>query len=214
MTQQNQDKDIFLKKALTNIPFDGLGISMLEGTSEQIGKDKNHWKTLFPKGVKDLFSYYQETVNTRLLEVVKKEDLDKLKVRERIFTLVQSYIQIIAPHKEIIRASLAFYALPQNILLAPKSIWEISDIMWIEAGDTSTDYNRYTKRTLLSGVLSSTILFWLNDTSDENEKTWAFLERRISNVLTVGKKIQDIKSFISTKNPFDIFKKRNGKNEQ
>ena len=54
------------------------------------------------------------------------------------------------------------------------------------AGDRATDYNYYTKRLLLAGVLSSTTLFWLNDRSEGHEATWAFLERRIDEVLKVG----------------------------
>ena len=40
---------------------------------------------------------------------------------------------------------------------------------------------------LLAGVLTSTALFWLNDRSDDLTPTWAFLDRRIENVLRVGK---------------------------
>lgn len=181
---------------------------MLEETGEQMGQDRAYWKTLFPQGMKDLFGFYQESVNTRLINDIRQEDMQSLKVRDRIFKLVQTYIRILNPNKEVIRASLAFYALPQNAIVAPKSLWTLVDIMWKEAGDTSTDYNRYTKRALLSGVVSSTVLFWLNDTSQDNKKTWEFLERRIANVLTVGKKINDVKSFIGEANPLGFFTKR------
>ena len=39
---------------------------------------------------------------------------------------------------------------------------------------------------LLAGVLTSTTLFWLNDKSDGHAATWAFLERRIDEVLKIG----------------------------
>ena len=55
------------------------------------------------------------------------------------------------------------------------------------AGDTSTDYNFYSKRALLAGVYSATLLYWLNDKSEGYEATWAFLERRVADVLKVPK---------------------------
>ncbi len=60
------------------------------------------------------------------------------------------------------------------------------DALWYAAGDRSTDYNYYTKRLLLAGVYSSTLLVWLNDKSEDHGATWAFLERRIDNVLVIG----------------------------
>ena len=52
-------------------------------------------------------------------------------------------------------------------------------------GDTSDDVNWYTKRLSLSGVISSTVLYWLGDTSDGPPKTWAFLDRRIGDVMRI-----------------------------
>ena len=54
-------------------------------------------------------------------------------------------------------------------------------------GDTSEDVNWYTKRATLSAVYSSTVLFWLGDTSEGHAETWAFLDRRIENVMQIEK---------------------------
>jgi ubiquinone biosynthesis protein COQ9 len=43
--------------------------------------------------------------------------------------------------------------------------------------------NWYTKRATLSAVYSSTVLYWLGDETQGNEATWAFLDRRIENVM-------------------------------
>jgi ubiquinone biosynthesis protein COQ9 len=65
------------------------------------------------------------------------------------------------------------------------------------AGDRATDYNYYTKRLLLAGVLSSTTLFWLNDRSKDHAATWAFLDRRIDEVLKVGGRLgKTVKSLL------------------
>ena len=49
------------------------------------------------------------------------------------------------------------------------------------------DFNFYTKRALLSGVYSATVLYWLNDNSEDFEKTWQFLDRRIDDVMQIEK---------------------------
>jgi ubiquinone biosynthesis protein COQ9 len=71
--------------------------------------------------------------------------------------------------------------------LATRLLYRTVDAMWYAAGDTSTDYNFYSKRALLAGVYAATLLCWLNDNSDGFSATWAFLDRRIAEVLRAPK---------------------------
>ncbi len=84
------------------------------------------------------------------------------------------------------RRGLAFLALPQHAGLAAKCLYRTVDAVWHGVGDTSTDYNFYTKRLLLAGVYSATVLAWLDDTSEDRAETWAFLERRLDEALLLG----------------------------
>jgi ubiquinone biosynthesis protein COQ9 len=59
--------------------------------------------------------------------------------------------------------------------------------MWALAGDRANDVSFYTKRSLLAAVWSSTFLFWLDDRSEGLTATWAFLDRRIENVMQIGR---------------------------
>lgn len=52
-----------------------------------------------------------------------------------------------------------------NIANTALQIHKISDEIWYRAGDTSVDYNWYTKRGLLSQLYILTELFMLQDTS-------------------------------------------------
>ena len=47
--------------------------------------------------------------------------------------------------------------------------------------------NWYTKRATLSAVYSSTLIYWLGDDSADQADTWAFLDRRIENVMAFEK---------------------------
>jgi ubiquinone biosynthesis protein COQ9 len=78
--------------------------------------------------------------------------------------------------------------------------------MWYEAGDRSADWNHYTKRSLLVSVYSTTLLYWMNDEGDDEgdfPETWAFLDRRISDVLKTFALPHQLKKMLSGfTNPF------------
>jgi ubiquinone biosynthesis protein COQ9 len=59
--------------------------------------------------------------------------------------------------------------------------------MWSAAGDDARDASYYTKRSLLAAVWTSTFLFWLDDRSEACQDTFAFLDRRIENVMQIGR---------------------------
>jgi ubiquinone biosynthesis protein COQ9 len=77
--------------------------------------------------------------------------------------------------------------MPHNIPLALKMSWRTADLMWRIAGDTSTDFNHYTKRMTLGAVYGSTLLVWLDDQSEGWQETAAFLDRRIDDVMKFEK---------------------------
>jgi ubiquinone biosynthesis protein COQ9 len=91
------------------------------------------------------------------------------------------------PAREAVRRALAILAMPQNVPLALKASWRTADLMWRIAGDTSTDFNHYTKRMTLGAVYASTLLAWLDDQSEGWSDSAAFLDRRIDDVMKFEK---------------------------
>ncbi|MEP7209486.1 MAG: COQ9 family protein, partial [Alphaproteobacteria bacterium] len=76
-------------------------------------------------------------------------------------------------------------------------------------GDKSTDYNWYTKRLILSGVVASTLLVWLG--TDDQGEIDAFLARRIENVMDFEKAKGRVQEFAShLPNPLDLLGRRPG----
>ena len=67
---------------------------------------------------------------------------------------------------------MAVGAKPQNALETQKRLWNFADSVWQRCGDTSTDYNYYTKRFLFESVYISTELFMLTDKSTDYKATW------------------------------------------
>jgi ubiquinone biosynthesis protein COQ9 len=161
-----------LLAALKNVPFDGWA---------------HDPDDLFPRGGLDLALYFSDWADAEMLKrMAARKDFGRLRVRDKIAAGVKARLEALEPHREAVAKSLAFMSAPQRGVRLPKMVWATADAIWRAAGDTATDYNHYTKRILLSGVLTSTTLYWLNDASPGHGKTWAFLERRIDNVLKLG----------------------------
>jgi ubiquinone biosynthesis protein COQ9 len=78
-------------------------------------------------------------------------------------------------------------SLPMHAALGAKLLYRTVDAMWRAAGDTSTDFNFYTKRGILAGVYASTAMRWFNDTSADEKPTDEFLAARIENVMQFEK---------------------------
>ena len=90
-------------------------------------------------------------------------NLPAMKIRERIAAAVLARLSILKPHKEAARRAGATLSLPMHAALAAKLMYHSVDAMWRAVGDTSTDFNFYTKRGILAGVYGATLLRWFND---------------------------------------------------
>lgn len=143
-------------------------------------------RRLFPGGPVDVLATLSRRADARTVEALEKEG-GELRTRDRIALGVKLRIQSTIGGKESVRRGLALLALPFNGPLALQLLYRTVDAIWYAAGDTSTDFNFYSKRALLGGVFSSTLLYWLNDRSADDEATWAFLERRLDNVMSIEK---------------------------
>ena len=175
-----------LDATLNHVPFDGWTMTALQRAATDLDLDAATAVNAFPGGAAELIAFHSAEADRRMLDALQPLDLPGMRVRDRIAAAVRLRLEQNAAHREAIRRALAFLALPQNGPLGLKCLYRTVDAIWYAAGDTSTDYNFYTKRLLLSGVYSSTLLFWLNDESEDFAETWAFLSRRIDEVLKIG----------------------------
>ncbi len=175
-----------LDATLNHVPFDGWTMTALQRAAADLDLDAATAVNAFPGGAAELIAFHSAEADRRMLDALQPLDLPGMRVRDRIAAAVRLRLEQNTAHREAIRRALAFLALPQNGPLGLKCLYRTVDAIWYAAGDTSTDYNFYTKRLLLSGVYSSTLLFWLNDESEDFAETWAFLSRRIDEVLKIG----------------------------
>lgn len=185
--EKTAQKDAVLRAALPNVPFDGWTVKTLEAAAEKEGLGRPAAHRLFPGGAKDAVAHFRALADRLMLEDLAKLDLGAMKIRERIATGVRLHLERWTPYREAIRAALALSPLPPYLGDSLRAGYRTVDAIWRTAGDTSTDYNFYTKRGLLAGVYVTTLLYWLNDRSEGCTQSWKFLDRRIQNVMEIPK---------------------------
>lgn len=187
MTDNQTIKDSILQKALADIPFDGWTEDVLARAAVTSGYTSDMVQAVFPRGVRDALVHFSALADRQMLQALKQTDPSMLKVPARVALAVKTRFEMLEPHREAERLAIAWWLRPFRKIEGAKIVWNTADAIWLWAGDTATDYNHYTKRTLLSGVITSTAFFWLNDQSEGRKDSWAFLDRRIDNVLSIGK---------------------------
>ncbi|MBB3764841.1 COQ9 family protein [Sphingomicrobium lutaoense] len=170
-----------------NAVFDGWTDKAVIAAADQLGIDRDQARLAFPDRPADMVAAWIEGVDAAMVEAFPPEKIAAMKVRDRIRNLIWFRLETAAPAREAMRSALSILAMPQNVPLGLRTGWNSADLMWRLAGDTSTDYNHYSKRLILSGVYGSTLLAWLDDDSDGWQETAAFLDRRLADVMRFEK---------------------------
>ena len=186
-TSPNDDPvAVLLKAALTHVPFDGWSEATFRAAISDSGLDAALARTACPRGAVDLAVAFHSAGDKAMLERIKATDMSALKFREKNAAAVRFRLEAV-DDKEVVRRGTSLFALPHHAADGAKAIWGTCDKIWDALGDTSDDVNWYTKRATLSAVYSSTVLYWLGDDSIDHQATWAFLDRRIENVMQFEK---------------------------
>lgn len=187
MSVSYQDiKDHLLDASLDHIPFDGWSEATFQAAVRDAGIDPTMAKAVCPRGAVDLAIAYHHRGDALMLERLKVADLTEMRFRDRIAAAVQFRLEAVGD-KEAVRRGTTLFALPTHAADGAKLIWGTVDAIWTALGDTSDDVNWYTKRATLGTVYSATVLYWLGDNDPDHAPTWAFLDRRIDNVMQIEK---------------------------
>lgn len=172
---------------LKHVPFDGWSDKAAEAAGADLGLPPGRARIVFPGGAADMVGAYVDFADARMEQALAALDLPSRKIRDRITLAVRTRIEQATFEREAVRRALGIFGQPQNLGRSARTLWRTADAMWRAAGDTATDYNHYTKRLILGGVYASTLLIWLDDESDDLTETWAFLDRRIGDVMRFEK---------------------------
>ena len=167
--------------------FDGWTDAALAQAAALTGVDAAVARLAFSGGPMDMICAWIDVTDAKMRAHFADGHLSKLKIRDRIRTLLLFRLDAVTGMEEALRRALAIQAMPQNLPRTLRTGWHSADLMWRLAGDTATDYNHYTKRALLTGIYTATLAVFVEDQSEDKAETRAFLDRRIENVMQFEK---------------------------
>lgn len=184
-TTMETTKARILTAAEGHAAFEGWSAPTLKAALAESQTDPGLGHALFPRGGIDLAVAYHQKGDLAMQAALAAQDLDALRYSARVALAIR--LRLEAADKELVRRGSALFSLPQHAAEGAKLIWSTADAIWRALGDTSTDINYYSKRTSLSAVYGATVLYWLGDQSEGSAETWAFLDRRIENIMQFEK---------------------------
>lgn len=197
-----------LSAALTHAPFDGWSQTTLKQACKDADLPAGSEELYFPGGPLEVIAFWNSEIDAQMCDELAKLDIASMRIRDKVTTAVLYRLQAIGPHEEAARRAIARTALPDGLTLSPKILWSAADSIWRAIGDTSTDFNFYTKRTTLSAVISTSLASWLSDDDPEKEKAKTFLGARIENVMQFEKaKFQAKKRMAAMPDPIEMLGK-------
>ncbi|WP_084005015.1 COQ9 family protein [Magnetovibrio blakemorei] len=207
MTREEK-KDAIVLAAAPHVAFDGWGDAALAAGAEDAGFDADTAKRLFPQGAVDAIAQFATISDREMIKAMEAADVGSMRVRDRVIFGVRARLEYLTPYKEAVQAGLSVLMNPLHAAQMAHITHTTVDHIWYVAGDRSADFNYYTKRGLLAAVYAPTVLYWLNDRSENCEETWDFLARRIDDVLKIPPlkaKVMNALSDLMKGGPFSKF---------
>ncbi len=182
------EQKLIVDELIKVVPFEGISDATLLKACTNLNLANSFCK--FQNGIYSALEYIAENLNSSMEAELRNSNLEDMKVRERVKLAIQIRLSNYAKlpnYRECLKNVLSFSILPQNTYFSSKLLYKTVSTIWYGIYDQSTDFNYYTKRAILAGVYLSTILFFINDYSEDFVDTLSFLDRRINNVMTFQK---------------------------
>lgn len=185
--ERSPERDAAIDAVLPHVPFDGWTYRALRRGLAVEGMAPEEAELLFPGGAIDMVEAFCDLADRRMEEAAAAQDWAGLRLPARVRAAIALRLQQNRANKEAVRRAIAMLALSRNGRVAAACTARTVDSIWHAAGDRSTDFSWYTKRAILTAVYTSTLLFWLRDSSEGDAATLAFLDRRLAGVGRIGK---------------------------
>lgn len=171
---------------LPHVPFDGWTAAARDAAADAAGIDRDIAAMALPDAAA-MTDAYIARADAMMTATMIAAGVETMKIRDRIKLALRTRFEQAGDDREAVRRALVVMAQPANLGLSAQTLWRTADAMWRAAGDTATDFNHYSKRLILGSVYSATLLYWLEDDSDDHAATWAFIDRRIDGIMKFEK---------------------------
>ncbi|AFC70977.1 COQ9 family protein [Rickettsia australis] len=168
----------FVQSLLELLPFNEWNNKLLEEAEEKYGFAKGYALIVFPEGLSEIIEFFESYLDNIMLESLKTIE-EPAKIRDKISLAVKIRIKTVLP---IIHSkNAAYFAL--NPMQGTEVAFRSCDAIWRYTGDKSLDFNYYTKRGLLLSVYIPSILFYIQDESENYIETDQFIDTAVENIV-------------------------------
>jgi ubiquinone biosynthesis protein COQ9 len=186
--EQTAARDAAIDQILPHVARHGWSRAALRSAGCEAGD------VLFAGGPADLVEAYIDLMDRRMVAAAAALPAEP-RLTRRVRALIQCRLELARDNKPAVRRAVSMLAQPQHAALAARCLARTVDVIWHAAGDTSADFSWYTKRAILAGVYSSTLLFWMNQSTDE-AAALGFLDRRLAAIGRISKFRSRIESLL------------------
>jgi ubiquinone biosynthesis protein COQ9 len=176
----------WLAELLPDVAFEGWSEAAAKLAAGRAGLTEGEQALAAPQGVVNLIDTFFDDAEEAARAALAGEDLGALRVPEKVKRGVLAWLAALEPNREAVRRAASRGFLPWSAAPALQRTWKVADMIWTAAGDTSEDYNRYSKRGLLAAVLPAIILYWADNPAPEDLD--GFVTRRLANVSGIGRR--------------------------
>jgi ubiquinone biosynthesis protein COQ9 len=186
--ERSVERDEALALALPQVPALGWGWGAVAEGLRGAGRGegaREEAELLFPGGAVDMVEAFIDRADRAMEAIAAGPEFAGLRTTGKVKVLVLGRLALLGPHREAVRRSVAVLAMPRHARVAAGTLARTVDEIWHLAGDQSADFSWYTKRAILAGVYSATLLYWLRE--EDDEAVAAFLDRRLAGVGRIGK---------------------------
>ncbi len=185
-----------LKLAKNIISEEGLNSNTFQIIASKHKLNISEIYLLFPDHNKDLLKFSLDQLNIELKEYCKSIDLIRLPVHKRIRKILLSKFEIMNKEKNFYKKIFLNSLIPNKNISLPTQLYKSIDQIWYLAGDTSVDFNFYTKRLILAGIYSRVILFFINnDNQQELENVLDLNLKKVARIPEIKSKIKILKDY-------------------
>ncbi len=173
-----------LELFLAHEPFPGWSGAGLAVALRAAGRDPAEGAIFFPAGGADLLAEFAALIDRRLTEAARA--IEETRLSRRIRALVLARFALLRPYREAVRRAASHFLRPGERAKALLFLARRADLFWRLAGDRAVNFSWYTKRAELAAIYGASLLVWLDDPSEDDARTAAFLDRRLAGVARLG----------------------------
>ncbi len=203
-----QTKEKILTEFLSICIFEGWNNETLVKALTTCNIEEKFLPLIFENGCVSLAEFFIDYQNKKASEkIAEVENFHSQKIRDKIRLALYARFDVEKNNQLALQRLANFYANPKNLksfeigfrpaLNGVKSCFKISDFIWKEINDQSTDFNFYTKRLTLAKIILRSFLVFLKDESTDLNLTKKFIDAQIENVMKFEKNKQKAKKIFT-----------------